>query len=450
MSLFSAHKLSTWTEGKWTSLPSAEITSFSIDSRHCAAGAMFVAIKTEKRDGHQFLNDAKQAGASCALVQNYVPDVDISQLVVKDTVKAFQLIAKNHRLEFKGPVIGVTGSAGKTSTKEILALLLGGKDTVLSTEGNLNNELGVPLTLTRIDPRKHTHAVIEAGISGPSEMQLLADMIQPDSAVVTLIAPAHLEKLITLEGVANEKSVLLQKVRSGTRFFPASCLAYHAFKALTGKVCILGSKEKGALVTLTHTATTIELSLCGDTLPQVNFSLPRVSDGMASNAGLALLVALDLGIPSEVLNSRLKTWHAPSMRGQILTDKERLIYLDCYNANPASMHDALSAFERASANHTKRLFVIGCMEELGAKAAEYHTEFGKSLKLKISDEVILLGDNAHYIASNLPPTQAHINPSRDTVQSKIASFRGAIFMKGSRRYALETYIPDLIKSTASH
>jgi UDP-N-acetylmuramoyl-tripeptide--D-alanyl-D-alanine ligase len=450
MSLFSAQNLSTWTQGQWTTVPSAEINSFSIDTRQIASKAMFVAIKTDKRDGHIFLADAKKAGASCALVQKHIPDVDIPQLVVTDTVKAFQLIAKNHRLTFKGPVIGVTGSAGKTSTKEILARLLGGTPVVLSTEGNLNNELGVPLTLTKIDPTKHSFAVIEAGISGPLEMHVLADMIQPDSAVVTLIAAAHLERLINLEGVAKEKSVLLQSVRLGTRYFPDSCLAYKAFQELTGKLCVLGNKDKGVSLTISHTENTTQISLLSDNQGRADFSLPRISDGMASNAALALQVARDLGIPDEVLNQRLQTWHAPSMRGQILKDKERLIYVDCYNANPASMLDAISAFEGVSAAFSRRLFVIGCMEELGTKASQYHTDFGKSFKPKLSDTVIILGDNAQYIARELPPLNIHVNPSRDFVQSTIAAFRGAVFMKGSRRYALETYIPDLINSTAHH
>jgi UDP-N-acetylmuramoyl-tripeptide--D-alanyl-D-alanine ligase len=449
---FKPELLSLWANGRWNHLPEKPIFNFCFDTRELTEGALFIALKTDKRDGHDYISDAIKAGASCALVDHEVSHLNIPQLIVKDTLKAFQLIAHAHRSLFKGKVIAITGSAGKTSTKELLALLLGAKEgnTVLATQGNLNNHIGVPLTLTRINLSEHSYAVIEAGISGPNEMQSLAEMIKPDSALVTLVAPAHLSGLGNLEGVAKEKSKLLKTVRSGTAYFPETCLTFDAFKDLPGKICTIGSGSNSVELKIRHNNLTTEIVLLAKDLPLTPFCIKRVSDGMASNVALALLAARELGVSTETLNRRLKEWSAPSLRGEIIYNKQRLIYLDCYNANPASMLDAVQSFEHVSAEHSRRLFIIGCMEELGDKAAEYHSELGSSLKLKSSDSVILIGDYAKQIAGNLKEANVSINPSTDVIIQAIAQFEGAIFMKGSRRYALEKLIPDLITQQGTH
>ena len=201
--------LAAWTGGRWTAQPVSSLSGFTIDTRQLRSGQVFVALKTGKRDGHDFLATAEMSGASAAIVSTPAEGLRLPQLVVADPLKAFHAIAREHRRLFKGPVIGISGSAGKTSTKNLLALLLGGAEAgVLATEGNLNNHLGVPLTLTRLDPSAHHFAVVEAGISAPREMAPLAAMIEPDIAIVTLVAPAHTAELGGLGGVAAEKAVL--------------------------------------------------------------------------------------------------------------------------------------------------------------------------------------------------------------------------------------------------
>ena len=223
---FLPDELAAWTGGRWSARPAAPSTGFAIDTRQLQAGQVFVALKTGRRDGPDFLPAAQAAGASAALVASAQPAGAFPQLVVPDPLAAFQEVARRHRRRFEGPVIGISGSAGKTSTKELLALLLGGGGGVLATEGNLNNQLGVPLTLTRLDPAAHLYAVIEAGIGGPGEMGPLAAMIAPDIAIITLVAPAHLSELGDLAGVAREKALLPAAVKAGgVAIFPASCAA---------------------------------------------------------------------------------------------------------------------------------------------------------------------------------------------------------------------------------
>jgi UDP-N-acetylmuramyl-tripeptide synthetase len=172
MAYFAKSLLAKWTRGEWINPANdPRIEGFSIDSRNITSAEMFVALRTEKRDGHAYVTDAARKGATAALTEEWVGNAEIPQLKVKEGVNALQMMAKGHRLTFSGPVVGITGSNGKTSTKEMLALLLGEKRT-LKTAGNLNNYLGVPLTLLRLDSSKHDSAVVEAGINQPGEMSI--------------------------------------------------------------------------------------------------------------------------------------------------------------------------------------------------------------------------------------------------------------------------------------
>ncbi|MBC8039766.1 MAG: UDP-N-acetylmuramoyl-tripeptide--D-alanyl-D-alanine ligase, partial [Opitutaceae bacterium] len=216
-----------------------------MDTRQLREGQVFVALKTDKRDGHDFLPAAHAACASAALVSRADPSLELPQLVVADPIVAFQTIAREHRRLFKHPVIGISGSAGKTSTKNLLALLLSSEPgDVLATEGNLNNHIGVPLTLTRLEPAKHRFVVIEAGISGPGEMEVLAGMIEPDFAIITLIAPAHLQELGGIDGVAQAKAALPAAVHTGgSALFPHACCQYAAFRDLRVNTWRLGRAD---------------------------------------------------------------------------------------------------------------------------------------------------------------------------------------------------------------
>jgi UDP-N-acetylmuramoyl-tripeptide--D-alanyl-D-alanine ligase len=450
---FNPEKLAAWAGGRWTRPPALPLTGFAVDSRRVGPRQMFVALKTEKRDGHDFLAGAAAAGAGGAVVSHSVAAADLPQLVATDPLAAFQAIAAAHRREFSGPVVGVSGSAGKTSTKDLLGMLLGqaSAGTVLATEGNLNNHLGVPLTLTRLDPAIHRHAVIEAGIGAPGEMAPLAAMISPDIAIITLVAPAHLAGLGTLEGVAREKAGLAAAVRAGgLAIFPASCLEFAAFRELKVRALVV-TRTAGALpadrprggafftVESSGPATRITLAAKG---PPAVFSLPSVSDGMTQNAALALCAALELGVAPEVLQARLADWHPGSLRGELRRAGDRLLYLDCYNANPASMADALDAFYSIAPKDEPRLFVIGGMEELGAAADRYHAALGRGLRLRAADFLFVIGEQASAVrrgalAGGADADQIQVVDSIGPIAERLEHFRGAVFVKGSRRYQLE-------------
>jgi UDP-N-acetylmuramoyl-tripeptide--D-alanyl-D-alanine ligase len=475
MPTFAAEKLATWTGGSWAPFPGADaaLTGFNQDTRTLSAGQVFVALKTEKRDGHDFLGEARTRGAAAALVAHPVARETLPQLVVADPLTAFQRIAREHRREFHGTVVGVTGSVGKTSTKDLLALLLAGvgpvsdrpgqsqtgPTSVLATAGNLNNYIGIPLTLTRLDPAIHEYAVIEAGINTPGEMQPLAEMIEPEHAIVTLVAPAHLEKLGSLEGVAEEKVTLLRNVRSGgLQVFPVSCWSHPVFQSLANPLILVPENEGMTRVTgrtvkfnVFHRPDRSEVRLDG----KRTFILRRVSAGMAQNAALALALASELGVTDAELQSRLADWQPSKWRGELRQSGNATVYCDFYNANPASMGDAIDAFNGLVRADEPRLYVLGCMEELGAGSAEYHRLLGRTMHLRRGDHLFVIGGQAAALREGLlengnDPAQVDVITDLAPVRDRLAGFKGAVFLKGSRRYQLETVLEPQSSTAVTH
>ncbi|MDR0353910.1 MAG: UDP-N-acetylmuramoyl-tripeptide--D-alanyl-D-alanine ligase, partial [Opitutaceae bacterium] len=470
--------------------PGRALAGFSQDTRALRPGDVFVALATGKRDGHGFLSAARAAGASAAIVARADASVALPQLVVADPLSAFQSIAREHRRAFPGAVVAISGSAGKTSTKDLLALLLGGAPAVLATEGNLNNHIGVPLTLTRLDAAAHTHAVIEAGISAPGEMETLAAMIEPDHGIITLVAPAHTGGLGGVESVAREKSVLLRHVRpGGARLFPCECLAWPAFAGLAAGGTVVeeiphpeipsgrdGRPGHSALPNPQETSKpespkcpkaggaggacfySVELTAGGAALAFAGgrrFAFRRVTRGMARNAALAVILAARLGVSDSQIQSALLAWRPAKWRGEIRRDaRGRLLYLDCYNANPASFADALETFHALAPEKEPRLYVLGCMEELGPDADRHHRALGAALKMRAQDELFITGDHAGAVAeaameSGADASRIVIFDTKDRVAGRLGDFRGPVFIKGSRRYALEQALPGEEKGGAA-
>jgi UDP-N-acetylmuramoyl-tripeptide--D-alanyl-D-alanine ligase len=452
MPVFSPDQLASWTRGRWTAPPGAALTGFTHDTRTLQPGQVFVALKTDRRDGHEFLAAALAAGAAAALVSRADPAVALPQLVVANPLAALQAVARAHRRAFRGPVIGISGSVGKTSTKDLAAILLGGVPAVLATEGNLNNYIGVPLTLTRLDPAVHRFAVIEAGVSTPGEMKPLAAMIEPDLAIVTHVGPAHLQELGDLEGVAREKAALPAAVPpAGVAIFPRQCAQFTAFHDLSVRKMTVEPAEvlrpaeppkDKVFFAVTQRGDTTALAIAYGPPPPLVFTLRRVSAGMAQNAVLAICAALWLGVPPEVIQRRLAGWQPAKWRGEVRREGGRMLYLDCYNANPVSMADALDNFAALAPAGGPRAYVLGCMEELGPQAADYHRRLGRALELRPGDRVFVIGDHAAALREGLlergaAPDQIEVVTRLEPVADFLAGFRGAVFLKGSRRYQLE-------------
>jgi len=451
MPTFDSASIRADTGGTWQETPSCPISGFSIDTRSLQRGEMFVALKTSQRDGHDFVGDAAVRGASCALVSQIVSDVSLPQLLVGDTVVALQSLAQAHRSRFSGKVIGVTGSAGKTSTKDLLATILGTPDEILATQGNLNNHLGVPLTLLQIDMARHRFAVVEAGISGSGEMDVIAPLIAPDVTIVTTIGAAHLKGLGSIDGVAREKAVLAAAVHaSGTVVVGAACLKYPVFRDFAARCLVVAASDENEIeitsreqlipyaIRQRSDGTHVCLTWHGAV---EEFVVPRATAGMAGNVARAVATALNLGVGSNTVRERLPRWRPAPLRGEIRNDRGRFVFLDCYNANPVSMRDALEGFVELAPESKPRLFVFGCMEELGENAEMLHRELGEHWPMRSEDSLIVLGTNAAAFAegiwSRMSNAVVSINPDFQSAARAVHDFSGAIFLKGSRRYTLE-------------
>ena len=457
MDALDPESVAAWTGGTWLdgTLPGG-IGGFHFDTRQIEPGACFVALGGE-RDGHAFVGQAARAGAVAALVERPVA-APCPQLLVPDTLEAMAAVAAARRRGFTGPVVGITGSSGKTSTKEMLRRLLGA-DATHATPGNWNNRIGVPMTLFRLDPATHRSAVIEAGINQPGEMEVLGSMIGADVVLLTNIGPAHLERLGSLEAIAAEKIALARHARARAPVYvPLEACPYPAIAALGERlrpVALAGSETVGenrpvavySIESVEDGRTRFQL------LPHEGVAVPFVlhsaSRGMVSNAALALCVARSLGVDWPMLRERLAAWRPAADRGAVYRAGDRLVYADCYNANPASMRDAMDTFVRLCPEGQARCWVLGAMDELGPQSASMHRAVGEALVLRPQDRACFVGPEpltaayaAGALAGGARAAQLRQAEKAAAIESFVAGFDGALFFKGSRSYALEMLLPE--------
>jgi UDP-N-acetylmuramoyl-tripeptide--D-alanyl-D-alanine ligase len=473
---FAQNWLAEAAQGVWTSALQTAARGFSVDSRQIRPGQLFVALKTHRRDGHDYLSAAADAGATGALVSQAQASIGLPQLVVTDTRVALQRLARAHRDRFQGPVVGITGSCGKTSTKEVLKSLLGPR--CHATWANHNNTLGVPLTLLGIDPKQHDCAVIEAGISEPGEMAQLARMINPDCAVLTCIAAAHLEGLGSLEGIARQKALLLLENPKAPCFVPQQALRFEAIQPLAHSAVVLAPAEPvateaeaaGALSEAAE-AYTRTWELEGDAgrgqLQHLitgcqrtgywRVPVPPLSRGMASNVALALALARHLGVDEQAAAKRLASWAPQGTRGGRFEAGGKTYFVDCYNANPASVRDAVAHFDQQTRGLGTRAFVLAGMKELGANSPQEHARVGQSLPLQPGDWLVLVGEEAKGYAegllqehpgwNQLEGNQLHCASVAADVAALLEHFSGPVLVKGSRAYRLEACLPEALQRT---
>jgi UDP-N-acetylmuramoyl-tripeptide--D-alanyl-D-alanine ligase len=451
-------QLAKWTGGVWSQPPCASVSGFCFDARQIRAGQCFVALSGGARDGHDFIEQAASGGAAAALVESFRP-VALPQLQVANTLQALGAIATQVRAQFKHPVVGITGSCGKTSTKEILRCLLGHERTH-ATAGNWNNQIGVPMTLFGLDEHQQDFAVIEAGINQPGEMSLLGQMIRADLNILTHIGPAHLELLDTLDNVAQEKSQLLVQAAAETPIIlPAAALRYSAYAAFAHRSVVL--LPLGEPVPELEVQQLIPYEIADSRseergppsqqliLDAQNYCIASPSRGIAANAALAIVAAKSLGITDSAIRNRLKTWRPTGNRGRIIVRGQQSFYVDCYNANPSSMADALDAFVRSASPDVVHTYILGGMNELGPNAVIQHEAIGRRLKLRPQDIAVFVGPSELTHAYAAGAREAGATHSQLTcveniehIKSQFTQTSGAIFLKASRSYQLEKLLPS--------
>lgn len=403
---------------------SKKISAVTTDSRRITNGCLFAAIKGENADGHDYIGSAFKKGALCAFAESSPGSVAGNVIIVKDTVKALGDLAMFYRAQFDIPIIGISGSVGKTSAKEMLFSVLSQRFVVHKTEGNLNNELGVPLTLFGIDEKTEV-AVIEMGISHFGEMARLAEIVRPNIAMYTVIGSAHLEYLGDLEGVLKAKGEMLPYLQyDGIVFINGDD------KYLNKIRCKLKITKYGLNNNCDLRAENIrplgtegmELIIKSDTR-SIYAKINSFGSHLVSVALAAAAVGIELGLSDVEISKGIAAYTPVGSRAGIIKAGKITIIDDCYNANPTSTAAALSSLAMLSG---RRVAILGDMMELGENTESLHHDIGVIAAEKGIELVLACGDLS-------------VNTT------KAAADRGTKAIHFKSKEALITALPELIK-----
>ena len=418
-------------------------SAISTDTRAVTPGALFVALRGERFDAHGFLPAAAAAGAVAAVVHEGTPSVPgLSLLEVPDTLRAFGALARARRARITGPVVAITGTNGKTSTKEMLAAALGTRYVTYATRANLNNLVGVPLTILEA-PTETEALVVEAGANAPGEIARYREIIRPDAVVITNAVTGHLEGFGSLEGVLEEKLSLSVGVDLAVVGVDPPALAVGARRRAR-------SVRTAALQDADLVPERVEVG--PDARPVIaiggrTFTLAARGLHQADNAVRVWAVAEALGLDLDQVASALERFTLPGGRGELLQVGGLTILNDCYNANPQSFRSAI-ATARSLRQGRPLVFVAGTMRELGAESGALHrtvayelVELGPDLLAAVGDFVPALEPYAEQLGDRL------VTASDPAALAPLLSerLRGdeVVVLKASRGVALERILPAL-------
>ena len=428
------------------------IIGVSTDSRTMQEGELFVALRGENFDGHKFLADAFARGCVAAVVESNAK-VDAVQtmplLVVHDTTLALGELARYYRSRFGIPVIAIGGSNGKTTTKDMVAAVLRAKYHVLSTDGNLNNHLGVPQTLFRLEKR-HQIAVVEIGTNHPGEIAYLCDVLDPTHGLITNIGREHLEFFKNLAGVAKEEAALFENLHR-----QKGAVAF-----VNGDDTHLLTKSKKLKTKVTYAFSTKRTSVFGKLLDidargcaafsfaaksstratSVQLSIPGKHN--AQNALSAAAVGLTFKVPAHKIKTVLEKFTPASKRMETLSIHDIVIFNDTYNANPDSMIAALQTLASAQVSG-KRIAVLADMKELGDVSADEHKRIGKELSALPIDYLLTFGEQAKYI-HDVAKIQFKFHYDQKNILAEylteLVAPGDAVLIKGSRSMKMEDLV----------
>ena len=427
-------------ESELQEFPDRQVDSVVLDSRQVTVGGVFVATVGERVDGHSFVASVFEKGAALAVVQREPQETEHwgSYLLVEDTLQALKDVGECYRKTLSIPIVGITGSVGKTSTKEFIAGVLSEKYNVLKTQGNYNNEIGVPLTLLRIR-EEHEAAVIEMGISDFGEMHRLSKMARPDIAVITNIGQCHLENLKDRDGVLKAKTEIFD------------------FMSPEGVICMNGDDDKLRTVTPTESR---ELHFFGiDHVEQTSvYATDIVKKGlwgsdavlhnsrgesygvkvtlpgahMVLNATAAACVAEVLGLTPEEIQAGLEKVAAIGGRNNLIRTETLTLIDDCYNANPVSMKAGIDLLCMAD---TGKIAILGDMFELGENSDGMHADVGTYAAGKNIDGLICVGENSRHMYEAASAKAAGCRvcyfASREALLSSLREKRGELLPEGA-------------------
>lgn len=412
------------------------VTSFITDSRQAKAGAMFVPIRGERADGHDYIPAVLEAPAAATFTDHEIPTGEKPIVLVKDCREALQKVAAWYREQFQIPVVGITGSVGKTTAKEMVAQALSATFRVMKTAGNQNSQVGVPITVCGLR-KDHTAAVVEMGVSMPGEMSRIAAVVKPTCAVMTNIGVSHIEFMKTRENILREKAHIADYLPVGGALFVNGDddLLPTLKETLGNKVVTFGlgpgcdwrayglnEADKGTFFTCQS-----------PTGEKTELFVPAAGEHNVRNALAAMAVARYLGVPADDAVRAISAYKAPAMRQQVVEANGLLIIDDSYNASPDSMRSAIDVLQSRKVKGRKAA-VLADMLELGDFAQQGHHEVGEYAKDKGVDLLVGIGSLSKEIVAGygedgvwFETNQQAIAYLKETLQEG-----DAVLVKGSR------------------
>lgn len=422
-----------------------EINGVSTDTRKLRAGELFIALVGEKFDPHDLISAKKATDATAVMVERQL-DISTPQIVVANTYLALQQLAKLWRERFNIPVIGITGSCGKTSVKELIRQILLSRGNVLATLGNLNNHIGVPLTLLNLR-EDHSFAVIEMGANHAGEIETLAQIARPDIGVITNIGPAHLEGFGSIQGVAEAKAELYENLSpQGIAVVNCDEIYFDSWQESIGdRMQITFGIENDADVL----GNIIDLNLVEISTPIGNLRVQLQSTGQHAlyNALAATAVCIGLGIDLEEIKSGLETTQpVPGRLVRLHGIAGSRIFDDTYNANPASLNAALHVLAQEKGEHW---LVLGDMGELGAESIALHKKAAEMAKHYGVSRLFGLGEYTQYTVEEFGAGARHFSNHESLTQALQEDLYDdvCVLVKGSRVMKLENVVEEIRSTT---
>ncbi|MBP2644866.1 MAG: murF [Firmicutes bacterium] len=426
----------------------------STDTRTLQPGNLFIALIGENFDGHNFAAQAAKLGAGGIIVSKEVTGISekVALFTVKDTLQALQNLAAFHRQRFSFPVIAITGSNGKTTTKDMVAAMLEAKYRVLKTEANYNNDIGLPLTLLKFTTR-HQAAVVEMGMRGRGEIKRLADVAKPTIGIITNVGETHLELLGTVENIAAAKGELIESLGTGdVAILNADIPLVRSMTSLSrAKAVFYGLNTAGACVKALniHSADEGTTFDCVHPAGQFTVKLHAIGKHNVYNALAAIATGLELGLTPNEIALGLENFVSGAMRLHIETKGDYTVINDAYNASPLSMTAAIETLSTVAKG--RKVAVLGDMLELGDVAVDAHRRIGKKLAAEGVQVVITLGELAKNIAHAALKDRVAVTVScknHEEVKealSKLMRPGDTVLLKGSRGMRMEK-VMEIFKS----
>ena len=405
----------------------------STDTRNLPAGCVFFALHGERFDGNKFAKQALETGASVAVIDNPEYALPEGTLLVPNTLLALQDLARAWRRELGVPIIGITGTNGKTTTKELLATVLSTKYNLHYTQGNLNNQIGVPLTLLQIT-RAHELAIVEMGASHPGDIKELVDIAEPNYGLITNVGRAHLEGFGSFEGVQNTKRELYDYLvaHDGTIFRNADnpYLASMHDSALSS-LPISNSPQSGRPIAADAASNNRLVAYATGTMPS---GTHLVGEYNAENVSAAICVGEYFGVSREQALEAIRQYVPTNNRSQSMQTANNQLIVDAYNANPTSMQAAINAFKGDT-------YILGAMRELGEYSHLEHQNIVNMLAERKADTVFLVGEE--YLQTTSPyPVFENVEQLHKHLEEQPLKGKN-ILLKGSRSTQMEKLLDIL-------